>query len=88
MTIFIKGKVTDCYEKPIFINKATGEASERKFAVQLITDVKLSNGQSKKELIDINIKEEDMNKYQSNLGKEVEIGCNLYSNSPISLTSI
>lgn len=88
MNIIIKGKVIDCYEKPIYINKETGEASAKKFAVQLLANQKLNNGALKKELVDITVNEKDIEKYQSNIGKDIEINCKVYSKSAISLTAV
>ena len=88
MNIFVKGKIIDCYEKPQYINKETGETSEKRFAVQLMSDVKLNNGDSKKDLVDVGIKEEDFTKYQSSVGKDIEICCKFYSQSPVSISAI
>ena len=88
MNITIQGKVIDCYEKPIYVNKETGESTTKKFAVQLLANQKLNNGVSKKELVDITIDEKELQKYQSNVGKDMEINCKLYSKSAISLTAV
>ncbi|MFW2609574.1 hypothetical protein [Aliarcobacter butzleri] len=88
MNIILKGKIIDCFEKPIYINKDTGESTPKKFAVQLLTTQMLSNGISKKELVDITIDEKDLQKYQSNIGKDSEINCKIYSKSAISLTAL
>jgi hypothetical protein len=88
MNIIIQGKVIDCYEKPIYVNKETGESTTKKFAVQLLANQKLNNGVSKKELVDITIDEKELQKYQSNVGKDMEINCKLYSKSAISLTAV
>lgn len=88
MNIIIQGKVIDCYEKPIYINKESGETTPKKFAVQLLANQKLNNGVSKKELVDITIDEKELQKYQSNVGKDMEINCKLYSKSAISLTAV
>ena len=48
MNITIQGKVIDCYEKPIYVNKETGETTPKKFAVQLLATQKLNNGALKK----------------------------------------
>lgn len=88
MNIIIQGKVIDCYEKPIYVNKETGESTTKKFAVQLLANQKLNNGVSKKELVDITIDEKEVQKYQSNIGKDMEINCKVYSKSAISLTAV
>ena len=88
MNIIIQGKVIDCYEKPIYVNKETGESTTKKFAVQLLANQKLNNGVSKKELVDITIDEKEVQKYQSNIGKDMEINCKLYSKSSISFTAV
>ncbi len=88
MNITIQGKIIDCYEKPVYINKETGESTSKKFAVQLLANQKLNNGTSKKELVDITIDEKEVQKYQSNIGKDMEINCKLYSKSSISFTAV
>jgi hypothetical protein len=88
MNITIQGKVIDCYEKPVYINKETGESTTKKFAVQLLANQKLNNGALKKELVDITIDEKEVQKYQSNIGKDMEINCKIYSKSAISLTAV
>ena len=88
MNITIQGKVIDCYEKPIYTNKETGESTTKKFAVQLLANLKLNNGDSKKELVDITIEEKELPKYQTNIGKDMEINCRIYSKSAISLTAV
>lgn len=88
MNVTIKGKIIDFYEKPIFVNKETGESSPVKFAVQVISDLILSNGQTKKDVVDITVEEQDINKYKPNIGKDIEISCKLYSKTAISLTAV
>ena len=88
MNIIIQGKVIDCYEKPIYVNKETGESTTKKFAVQLLANQKLNNDALKKELVDITIDEKEVQKYQSNIGKDMEINCKLYSKSSISFTAV
>ena len=88
MNITIQGKIIDCYEKPIYTNKETGESTTKKFAVQLLANLKLNNGDSKKELVDITIEEKELPKYHTNIGKDMEINCRIYSKSAISLTAV
>lgn len=88
MNVKIKGKVIDCYEKPPFVNKETGETSPKRFAVHIMSDVLLSNGEVKKDLIDITVKAEELSTYKSSIGKELEISCKLYSTSLISASAI
>lgn len=88
MNITIQGKVIDCYEKPVYVNKETGESTTKKFAVQLLANQRLNNGALKKELVDITIDEKEVQKYQSNIGKDMEINCKVYSKSAISLTAV
>lgn len=88
MNVSIQGTIIDFYEKPIFVNKDTGESSSKKYAVQMLSNIKLNNGETKKDLIDITIDEANINKYKSNIGKEIEINCKLYSKTAISLTAV
>jgi len=88
MNVTIQGTIIDFYEKPIFVNKETGESSPKRYAVQMLSNIKLNNGETKKDLIDITIDETNINKYKSNIGKEIEINCKLYSKTAISLTAV
>lgn len=88
MNVSIKGTIIDFYEKPIFVNKETGESSPVKYAVQMLSNLKLNNGETKKDLVDITVDEKDINKYKSNIGKEIDINCKLYSKTSISLTAV
>lgn len=88
MNVIIKGKLIDCYEKPVYVNKETGETTPVKYALQLLANQKLNNGETRKELIDITIEQNQVNQYQQAVGKEVEIDCKLYSKSGISLTAV
>ena len=54
----------------------------------MLSNIKLNNGETKKDLIDITIDEVNINKYKSNIGKEIEINCKLYSKTAISLTAV
>ncbi len=88
MNVLIQGTIIDFYEKPIFVNKETGESSPKRYAVQMLSNIKLNNGETKKDLIDITIDEKDINKYKPNIGKEIDINCKLYSKSAISISAV
>ena len=88
MNVTIKGKIIDFYEKPIFVNKETGESSPVRYAVQILSNLLLNNGETKKDLVDITVEEQDINKYKPNIGKDIEISCKLYSKTAISLTAV
>ena len=88
MSFQTKGKVISCVELPPFIDKETKKAGERRFVVELLTTSKLSNGNSKSDLIDIKIDESKFNEYQTKIGKDVEFEISLYSKAPISLRAI
>ena len=85
MSLIAKGKIVDCVEIPQYVDRVTKEKGDRQFIMQIMSKEKLSNGNSKNELIDLKIDEIKFNEYQSKIGKEVELGISLYSKSPISL---
>lgn len=88
MNVKIHGTVTAAYPKPQYKDKVTGELKPIQHAVQLMVDKTLNNGALTKEMVDINIKENEMKHYESLIGKEVDITAKIYSSSSISLTKV
>ena len=88
MQLALKGSILSTYERPIFVNKETGEKSPVSYGLQLLVEEKLSNGSIKSELYDVKVDVNSVSKYKEKKGQIVEVICSLYSRSPISLTAI
>lgn len=88
MNVNVVGTVITCFPKPQYKDKNTGELKAIQHAVQLMVDKTLNNGAINKEVIDININDDEIGKYKSLVGKETELVCKLYSSTQISMTKV
>ncbi|XOB60911.1 hypothetical protein ACMC56_09860 [Campylobacterota bacterium DY0563] len=88
MNVKVKGTVITAFPKPQYKDKTTGELKPIQHAVQLMVDKTLNNGAVTKEMVDINIREDEIKHFESLIGKEIDIVAKLYSSSSISLTKV
>lgn len=88
MQLTLKGTMLNTYERVPFVNKETGEATQKTFGLQLLVEEKLSNGATKSELYDVKVDENTKVKYEAKRGQAVELNCKIYSKSAISLTAV
>lgn len=88
MQLTLKGTMLNTYERVPFVNKETGETTQKTFGLQLLVEEKLSNGATKSELYDVKVDENSRVKYEAKKGQQIEVVCSLYSKSTISLTAI
>ena len=89
MSIYIKGKLLKCYQKPIVMDRETNQPKSPDYAVQLLSEINIKNStDTKHELMDIKIKPESVNDYKSKVGKDIEILCSTFSKSPIYISEI
>ena len=84
MTVTLKGKLYDTYKAPDFIDKESGKTSEGKHKLQLLIPTIQSNGAVKTEMMDISIPEEQIEKYKTQIGKDIELPCAVVSQSKVS----
>lgn len=88
MQLSVKGKCLEIYERPIFLDKETGEAKETTYGLVILFNEKLKNGQFKPDTLDIKVDKETAEKFKSKKGQDIEIPVNLYSKSAISLSAV
>lgn len=88
MNVNVKGTIITCFPKPQYKDKNTGELKPIQHAVQLMVDKTLNNGAMTKEVVDVNIGDDEIGKYKSLIGKESELVCKLYSSTQISMTKV
>lgn len=88
MQLTLKGTILNTYERVPYVNKETGESTQKTFGLQLLVEEKLSNGASKSELYDVKIDENSKVKYETKKGQQIEVVCSIYSKSAISLTAV
>lgn len=84
MKVIIEGKFQDYYKKPDFIDKETGDKTIGKYVLQIMVETELSNGSIKREIQDISIPDDQLEKYKSQIGKEVQVKCRYMSKSQVS----
>ena len=88
MQVIVKGTMHKVYERVPFVNKETGESSPTAYGLQLIVEVKLSNGSTKDDICDIKISKELMDNYTQKKGQLIEVPCSPYSKTQISLSAV
>lgn len=89
MSIYIKGKLLKCYQKPQQVDNETNQPKSPDYAIQLLSEIKVKNSiDTKHELMDIKIKPESLNEYKNKVGKDIEICCSTFSKSPIYISEI
>ncbi len=84
MKVIIQGKLLSIFKKPDFKDKATGEVTEGKQALQILVDTELQNGSIRSDLQDITIPVEKLKEYEAKIGQKVQVQCNFISKSNVS----
>ena len=79
MSFYIKGKLLGIYQSPDFTNKETGETKAGKSRGQIMIVQKLSNGESKSELVDLTIPKEKALLLKTKVGQDVEVEVGIIS---------
>ncbi len=84
MKVIIEGTLLSIPKKPDFKDKSTGELSEGKHFLQLLVDSELSNKEIVQDVQNVSIPKHKLSKYESQIGKKVEVECSYISKSPVS----
>ncbi|MGE4398195.1 MAG: hypothetical protein AB7D29_01630 [Campylobacterales bacterium] len=77
MIVKLEATLDNIYKGGDFRDKETGETKEGKTYLQLMVDDKLSNGQTKKQLINMPIAPERAKQFEASIGQQVELKCNI-----------
>jgi hypothetical protein len=84
MNVSILGQLMGLYKNPDFRDKTTGEVvSTGKYKLELLVKSELSNGSVKHDMQYISIPDEQVKKYETEIGKEINIKCNYISKSQV-----
>ena len=83
MIVKLEATLDNIYKGRDFRDKETGETKEGKTYLQLMVDDRLNNGQIKKQLIDMPIAPERAKQYETSIGQQVELKCNISSKDKI-----
>jgi len=71
--LILKAKLLSIYKSMDFVNKETGETTLGKVKLQLMSTIKLRNGETKQELRDISIPTTKLDQYKSKIGQEISV---------------
>lgn len=77
MKVTVEGLLSSIYKNNDYKDKETGEISHGKYKLQLLIENELANGSVKHEMQDITIPDSKVKEYEAQIGKKVQIKCNI-----------
>lgn len=83
MKVIIEGQLLSIYRNNDFKDKETGEVTHGKHKLQMLVETALSNGSVKNEMQDISIPDARVKEYETQIGKKVQVKCDVMSKSPV-----
>ena len=83
MKVIIEGTLLSIPKKPDFKDKETGEVSEGKHFLQILVDSELSNKEVVQDIQNISIPKDKLSKFETQIGKKIEVVCSYISKSPV-----
>lgn len=84
MKIIIEGMLLSIYKSNDFKDKETGEVSHGKHKLQMLVESELLNGSVKNEMQDISIPDNRVKEFETQIGKKVQVKCDIMSKGQIS----
>lgn len=84
MKIIIEGMLLSIYKSNDFKDKETGEISHGKNKLQMVLESELQNGSVKNEMLDISIPDNRVKEFETQVGKKVQVKCDIMSKGQIS----
>lgn len=84
MKIIIEGMLLSIYKSNDFKDKETGEVSHGKHKLQMLVESELQNGSVKNEMQDISIPDNRVKEFETQIGKKVQVKCDIMSKGQIS----
>ena len=84
MKIIIEGMLYSIHKSNDFKDKETGEVSEGKHKLEVLVESELHGGSVKHEMQYISIPDNRFKEFESQVGKKVQIKCDVVSKSQIS----
>lgn len=83
MKIIIEGMLMSIYRNNDFKDKESGEVTQGKQKLQILVENTLENGSIKHEMQDISIPDNRVKEYEAQVGKKVQVKCDLMSKTPV-----
>ncbi len=84
MKVIIEGQLLSIYKNNDYKDKETGEVSQGKHKLQLLIENELANGSIRHDMQDITIPDGRIKEYESQIGKKVQVKCDVMSKGQIS----
>jgi len=84
MKVIIEGTLLSIYKSNDFKDKETGEVSHGKHKLQLLVENELQNGSIRHDMQDISIPDIRVKEYEAQIGKKVQVKCDIMSKGQIS----
>ena len=84
MKVTIEGLLLALYKNNDFKDKQTGEVSQGKYKLELVIDNELANGSIRHDMLDITIPDNRVKEYEAQIGKKVQVKCDVISKGQIS----
>lgn len=84
MKVIIEGMLLSIYKNNDFKDKETGEVSHGKHKLQLVIENELANGSIRHDMQDISIPDNRVKEFESQIGKKVQVKCDIMSKGQIS----
>jgi len=84
MKIIIEGTLLSIYKSNDYKDKETGEVTQGKNKLELVIETELANGSIRHEMQDISIPDNRVKEFESQIGKKVQVKCDIMSKGQIS----
>lgn len=84
MKVIIEGMLLSIYKSNDFKDKETGEVSHGKHKLQLLIENELANGSIRNDMQDISIPDARVKEFETQIGKKVQVKCDIMSKGQIS----
>lgn len=84
MKAIVEGTVSSIFKNNDYKDKETGEVSQGKHKLQLLIENELANGSIRYDIQDITIPDSRVKEFESQIGKKVQVKCDIMSKGQIS----
>lgn len=84
MKVIIEGMLLSIYKSNDYKDKETGEVSEGKHKMEFVIENELANGSIRHDMQDITIPDSRVKEFEAQIGKKIQIKCNVISKGQIS----
>lgn len=84
MKVILEGQVLAVYKSNDYKDKETGEVSQGKHKMELIIENELANGSIRHDMQSITIPGSRVKEFEAQIGKKVQVKCDIMSKGQIS----